>query len=219
VDYSSLFFLPNVGISLTLRNESGRAPTASIPEVKPTLSGWISWAASNTYSSLVLHDDEIYTGGPGGITVWNKRTGEYRQITTQNGLPSARVMDIVFDDNYHMWVATEEGIARWDGDQWTWYDMADGLDNEYITTLWYKDWILYAGSNYAGDGGGLMRFDIHSGEDGGPWEKIKGFPSSVTPDSQTVSYQVKKILVDHDDKFGQPLIWTGTLRWYQLAGV
>lgn len=58
---------------------------------------------------------------------------EYTAYTVANGLPSNHVYQCVQDNNGFLWVATDAGIARFDGKYFQVFTTADGLpDNEVI---------------------------------------------------------------------------------------
>lgn len=58
---------------------------------------------------------------------------EYTAYTVANGLPSNHVYQCVQDDKGFLWVATDAGIARFDGKYFQVFTTADGLpDNEVI---------------------------------------------------------------------------------------
>lgn len=56
----------------------------------------------------------------------------YKHFSTHNGLPSNQVYNIYQDNNGFIWFATDRGIAKYDGDQFTLYDQSDGLTSSTI---------------------------------------------------------------------------------------
>jgi signal transduction histidine kinase/ligand-binding sensor domain-containing protein/DNA-binding response OmpR family regulator len=53
--------------------------------------------------------------------------GRWRSYTVANGLPSNRVWDLQFTRDGMLWLATEGGVARFDGREWVRFTRADGL--------------------------------------------------------------------------------------------
>lgn len=88
------------------------------------------WLAVSNVESL----GAIWVGTNGyGVIVIHLETGEMTQYTTANGLPGNVIRDIttVPVDHYGytdvVWLATDQGLARWDGMQWATYTTSDGL--------------------------------------------------------------------------------------------
>lgn len=80
-----------------------------------------------------------------------KLQGTWRFVTTADGLPSDVIRDVLPEQcprpcqTRNVWVATGNGVAHWDGVQWTAYTTADGLPSPDVrgvtwaadgTTLW-----------------------------------------------------------------------------------
>lgn len=53
-------------------------------------------------------------------------------FTTKNGLPSNLVYKCYQDDDGYLWVATSDGLAKFDGQKFTTYNLKDGLRNAEI---------------------------------------------------------------------------------------
>lgn len=60
------------------------------------------------------------------------------QFTTNNGLPSNTVYDIVQDENGFIWIATDYGISKFDGLTFKNFTVTDGLPGNEILSF-YKD--------------------------------------------------------------------------------
>jgi ligand-binding sensor domain-containing protein len=89
---------------------------------------------------------------------WDLRDGSYVKFGLESELPSNQINDLLVDGDGILWVATEAGLNRFDGDAWLTFDQADGLDsNEVETLLLDNDGALWAGT----DGGehGLNIYD------------------------------------------------------------
>ncbi len=58
---------------------------------------------------------------------------ELRNYTVSDGLPSNTVYDVIEDSIGYIWIATDNGLTRFDGYQFQSYDVNDGLgDNEVL---------------------------------------------------------------------------------------
>jgi ligand-binding sensor domain-containing protein/tRNA A-37 threonylcarbamoyl transferase component Bud32 len=160
-----------------------KAPTveATTGPVTTGETQWTSWTGGNIIYKVVAHGDDIYTGGPGGVTVWNRSDGTIlRRFTTGNGLPAPDVNTILVDDDGTLWVGTGDGLGRYDpaDEEWTIYDTADGLDSDTVTALLRDGDNLIVGTYYSErEGGGLNIFD------GKSWQPVPDFPSAH-PDEQ-----------------------------------
>jgi len=63
------------------------------------------------------------------------QTGQLRQYTVNDGLPSAIVYNILQDRAGYMWFATENGLAKFDGKNFKTYTRNDGLTDNLILRL------------------------------------------------------------------------------------
>jgi len=186
------------------------AATSAPPTGKHT-----SWAAANTIYSIGFHGDEVLAGGPGGITVWNRNDGSYRQFTTADGLPSANVDAVFVDKDQSIWVGTDAGLVHASGDERTFYTSDQGLDSNYIVAIARVGERLFAGSQYSGvAGGGLLEFNPNNpGTSGKTWKPVPGFPSSENPGQGAVSYNVRQIVADQKGS-----LWVATDQGVAMLG-
>lgn len=65
--------------------------------------------------------------------------------TENNGLPSNNANDVKIDKYGTVWVGTNEGLARFDGNKWTTFTTADGLIDYSIATIWIGDNLIWVG--------------------------------------------------------------------------
>jgi len=73
----------------------------------------------------------VWIGHFEGVTVFEE--GEwFSHSSTEFGLGeySDLVNDVAIDHDGRLWVATEAGVATFDGDKWTSYDKTSGLSSE-----------------------------------------------------------------------------------------
>ena len=59
----------------------------------------------------------------------------FRSYGSEQGLENLSVVSILQDGEGYLWVATEDGLYRYDGDRFHRYDMEDGLPSADITSL------------------------------------------------------------------------------------
>jgi PAS domain S-box-containing protein len=88
----------------------------------------------------------------------------FRRISLQDGLPAGTVHQVLQDREGLLWLATQDGLSRYDGYEFTTYrtDPADRNSlphNDVWSILEDRDGTLWVGT----DGGGLSRFDSVTG--------------------------------------------------------
>jgi ligand-binding sensor domain-containing protein len=126
-------------------------PTAPAADVGPP--GWTSFTNSNFIADLALQDGYLWAGGDGGLVRWNLQDGSYEKYTAADGLPSNSVNDLLVDPAGILWVATDAGVGRFDGQSWRVFDETDGLDTNWVQTLAIDDeGRLWAGTLYGEQG-------------------------------------------------------------------
>lgn len=55
-----------------------------------------------------------------------------QNYTTEDGLPSSQVYDIIQDNNGYLWFATDRGLAKYNGYSFESFDVQDGLTNNCV---------------------------------------------------------------------------------------
>lgn len=107
----------------------------------------------------------------------------------KEGLPQSKVYDVIQDSNGYLWLATESGISKFDGVNFTNYTAEDGLAEGGIKTL-LKD---NMGNIWMGHKtGGITLFD--------------GEKFWIHPVSDTLNAEVSSILMDYDN-----ILWITTI--------
>ncbi len=61
---------------------------------------------------------------------------QFTHLTLDNGLPSMKVYDLAQDKQGFIWIATEAGIARFDGYEFQNYTSIDGLPNNEVVNIY-----------------------------------------------------------------------------------
>ncbi len=88
-----------------------------------------------------------------------------RIYTTENGLAQNIVNRVVRDSHGYLWFCTEDGLSRFDGQNFVNYDMASGLPHPQVNhILEARDGSFWLATN----GGGIVRFDISQKSKGEP---------------------------------------------------
>ncbi|MFQ5615503.1 MAG: protein kinase, partial [Anaerolineales bacterium] len=162
---------------------------------------WESWVGSNVIFDVQAYDGLIYTGGPGGITIFNSEGEMINHLTVRDGLPDIMVHDLFIDEegDGSLWVGTPNGLGRFVDDEWFYYGYEDGVDSTVINFITRVDDFLMVGTSYAEDGGGINIFD------GQTWSTLQNFDSA--PDEpDRFSNSVTTAVVGPDG-----YLWIGTL--------
>jgi ligand-binding sensor domain-containing protein len=183
----------------TTRGEETVEPTQATGSVGSP--GWTSWTSGNTIYSVVVNQDQLLTGGPGSLTVWDAEGSVLRRLTSGNGLPDPTVTAIFVDTDGTWWIGTDYGLVHLDGENWlAHYTTDDGLDSVNIRSITRAGDNLVVGTSYGPDGGGVNFFD------GKQWTRAPNFPSTVEGENpEALSNNVNVILADGPDE-----LWVGT---------
>jgi signal transduction histidine kinase/DNA-binding response OmpR family regulator/ligand-binding sensor domain-containing protein len=104
---------------------------------------------------LQRSDDEVWTGGTGGIAV--RHSNNWTRMTSADGIPGATVYSLALAPNGAVWAGGSAGVGRFLNGSWTTWSSLDGLLQEEcnLNGLAIDD----DGSIYAGTMGGLAHFD------------------------------------------------------------
>lgn len=168
------------------------ASSASLPTAEPPNENITSWTGLNTVYGSLIYGDQIVAWGAGGLSFWSRADGTLLQTLTRVEEWSLAPTNFAMADeiNGGLWVATENGLAYFDGEDWNFYTTDDGLDSNYVNTLAQTSEYVLAGTFYSGDpGGGLLFFD------GDNWERVPDFPSGFFDEQpDLLSYNVLSIL-------------------------
>ncbi len=60
------------------------------------------------------------------------QTPFYKNYSIESGLPSATVYDIIQDSDGYMWMATDNGVAKYNGSSFKKYYSEDGMGDNHI---------------------------------------------------------------------------------------
>ncbi len=144
----------------TEESDTAMVPSPEEPAPSPYTPGWTNYGNDNFVLTLAHQgEDYLWAGSESGLVRWNLGPGSYTRFGKEDGLPSVRINDLLVDADGSLWVATDAGVCRYDGETWITYDVADGLDSDWITTL-YQDEFGYL---WAGSRGGERGLNYHDG--------------------------------------------------------
>ncbi len=83
----------------------------------------------------------VATGG-GGLILYDRNTGSYKEFLTKDGLPNDVVYAILEDDDGNLWFSTNKGLTKFNYEKKSFinYDVDDGLQaNEFNKNAAFKD--------------------------------------------------------------------------------
>ncbi len=97
-----------------------------------------------------------------GVARYNGK--ELRYFTTNDGLPSNRIVSIIEDKRNNLWFATGAGISKFDGNSFTNFGMEAGLDDTRVSNLFIDSketfWIGTWGGVYKFNGSNFTKFTL-----------------------------------------------------------
>ena len=106
---------------------------------------------------MVSHKDKVYIATRNGLFIYSDEKN-IKHLTKSNGLPSNTILDLDFDSNGILWLATTNGLSKYSENNFKNYSRKDGLPSKLVTAVHVdgkdnsKIWI---GSERSG----LTRFD------------------------------------------------------------
>ncbi len=117
-------------------------PTISAPTQNS--SGWTLFASGNQISMLITKGDEIWAATAGGVEVWNRKTGDCRLYTIENGLPENYIWGITQDNSGVIWAVTNFNTCYFNGTGWTTSAPEKASVSNFINSHPGNDWIFSA---------------------------------------------------------------------------
>jgi serine/threonine protein kinase/ligand-binding sensor domain-containing protein len=148
----------------TAESQPEAVPSPAEPEQVQYPPGWTSYGNANFVSALARLDDTLWAGSESGLVRWDLSDGSYTKLGIADGLASSRVNDLLVDEAGVLWIATDMGINRYDGQTMITYDNADGLDGSNVQALFLDE----VGGLWAGSGDGERGLSYYDGEAWGP---------------------------------------------------
>ncbi|MFZ1520315.1 MAG: two-component regulator propeller domain-containing protein [Ignavibacteriaceae bacterium] len=135
-----------------------------------------------------------------------QREINFERISIEQGLSQSTVHSIIQDKQGFIWIATEDGLNRYDGYNFSIYrndrdDLTSIVNNQIRVLLQDKK-----GTIWAGTGEGLSALSlIYDAKDG---KNKEGFFNFIKKENDTTSLSDNNIRCLYEDKFG--VIWIGT---------
>jgi signal transduction histidine kinase len=145
----------------------------------------------------------------GAATLWvgtfgdgllRQRSGEWKSLGSKDGLPSGKVRCLLETrqaGRRTLWVGTNDGLARLEGQAWKVDNMASGLAGNVVFALAETHDDSGRATLWAGTDAGLSRLQD------GKWE-------SFTTESGLVHNSVRSLLETKDSE-GRSVLWVGTV--------
>jgi signal transduction histidine kinase/ligand-binding sensor domain-containing protein/CheY-like chemotaxis protein/HPt (histidine-containing phosphotransfer) domain-containing protein len=137
---------------------------------------------------------------PGAVPVPAVRPMYFEHLTTRDGLSQSSVMGILQDSQGYLWLATESGLDRYDGNNVRVYRRERGnsqaLASDYIWTI-AED--AHSDLWLATVGGGVARWERRT-------DRFRLFRHDPARADSLASDQVRTVLIDADGA-----VWAGTL--------
>ncbi|MDA3880856.1 MAG: ATP-binding protein [Prolixibacteraceae bacterium] len=62
-----------------------------------------------------IHKDKksrLWIGTNAGLSLYNKKTEEFKTYTTEDGLPDVNIVGLLEDDHGHLWISSNKGISK-----------------------------------------------------------------------------------------------------------
>lgn len=140
----------STGFGLVIETDENGDFLTPLPTGTYTLSGLDTNNRTPTTTITITHQDTTHTlhhinpplgisqpAGSGKIieTGSGIRKGLWQTYSIADGLPSPRVSHIQQDKRGYLWLATDGGLCRFDGEQFTIYTTQDGLPSNHITHI------------------------------------------------------------------------------------
>lgn len=107
--------------------------------------------SNNTTSIFEDSRGRIWATTANGLSLYNRQTGAFDRITTENGFPSNIIYRILEDKNGYFWISTANGLVRFHPDTYGMrvYTYKDGLPEtqfNYCSSYQAPDGTLYMGT-------------------------------------------------------------------------
>lgn len=101
-------------------------------------------------SMLLDQKDRLWIGTWGaGLSMFDTKTLQFRNFTAQNGLPGNYILALKEGPFGNLWIGTNSGLSRFDGEVFENYSPANGLIGEYIFSLEFgPGHTLWLGGHY-----------------------------------------------------------------------
>ena len=165
---------------------------------------WTTFTNGNDVQDIAVDDRYVWCGTLGGIVRWDKNDMTYKKFTVSDGLSGNGINSLRIAPNGDVWVATYDGVSKYDGNNWTSYYKSDGLPLDGALAVGVApDGTVWAGTStrQAYSGWGISRYD------GDTWD-------TFTQEDGLVSNVVDAIAVTPDG-----VVWVANIGGPSYNGV
>jgi len=122
------------------------------------LPGWQTIRPPHEVSALAIQGDAVWAGGDEGVFLIDRVSGELRGALPHDP-PFRQVRALLVDRQGRLWIGSQMGLWRYDGQEWEAYSIEDGLPDVRVNALMVDE----AGHIWVGTWGGAAVWD------GGRW--------------------------------------------------
>jgi len=110
---------------------------------------WVNYTSTRSVKKVIQDKNILWIGTKGGLIKHDLRTKTNQYFNRGNSsIPSNDINDLLLDQNNDLWIATNQGIARFDGQTWIHYLNKLAFFNAYVLTMNVLGQVVVAG-NYS----------------------------------------------------------------------
>ncbi|MEM7110952.1 MAG: two-component regulator propeller domain-containing protein [Chloroflexota bacterium] len=121
-------------------------------------SNWTSFTHAGQVNDVAVRDNLLWAATDGGVVAWELAGDGVVKYTTEHGLAANRVRALAFAPDGVLWVATTNGIGRFDGQSWQAFREADGLASDDVRAIG----VSREGNVWVGTANGVSRYNGRS---------------------------------------------------------
>ena len=113
---------------------------------------WLCYTTGSSVYTLEIENNYIWAGTCGGLVRIDAQTDETISFNSSNsGLSDNYINAITIDKSGYKWLATNDGLVKYDGKNWTTYnDDTSDLPEDCIIALTIDDDNIWIGSHSTG---------------------------------------------------------------------
>jgi ligand-binding sensor domain-containing protein len=119
---------------------------------------WINYTCGKYVTSIAIEGNTVWAGTVGGLVQLDMNSENIIYYNKANsGLPSNRIRSIAIDGSGNKWIGTRNGLAKFDGINWTVYNTSNsGLHENSVLSIAIDG----SGNKWIGiEKNGLAKFD------------------------------------------------------------
>lgn len=165
---------------------------------------WTTFTNGNDVQDIAVDDRYVWCGTLGGVVRWDKTDMSCKKFTTSDGLSGNGINSLRIAPNGDVWVATYDGVSKYNDNNWTSYYQSDGLPLDGALAVGVTPdgtvWVSTS-TRQAFSGWGISRYD------GDIWD-------TFTRDDGLVSNTIYSIAVTPDG-----VVWAANIGGPSYNGV